>query len=746
MKLLLKLAATIGLALTLNACIKLEQSDPDKDSNEDAQGLHLIDNEDRFSQTMRDALLNHYVRHDYYGNGLEVNPLAPVPPQVADVSTTSLMPSTDADQGIGASDVTATNVQEVGVDEADRVKSDGEYLYVLNSNSQYWLDVAESKSSDSAVEFSRINNTDAGAGNVISPFTGDVLADAITPYYPISQAEIRILSLDSEAPAAQLINELNLDTDRELADAMYLHQGDESRSLILTSSSFGDYWAYWDTSIQFMGQTSTIRNIDISNPAAAMVTDALELQGQIISSRRVGDFMYVASRFFPELPGVQPYLTEEATVLDVLDNTDIVDLMPVVSRSSDNSEQALADASNCHVTSPPDGGFYTPDIVTLVAIDLRTFDISDSVCFLGATETLYASPESIYLATTQYQYRFVDGVPVEPVANADIVPPLDPRLTTDIHKFGLDVGQLSYIGSGKVPGHLGWNELQKPFRMSEHDGYLRVATYNDTQTGDASPVLLSVLAEGDAEVLTVVSQLPNSRRPAHIGKTGEQLHASRFLGDRAYLVTFLQTDPLYAIDLSDPTDPFVAGELQIDGYSDYLHPIGDDYLLGIGKGAIPAPNGGDGALRGAFAQGVKVSLFDVSDGQSLREVQSIEIGKRGSGAHALQDHHAITIQPATDAHPTRVSFGIDVHDIPTSNSDGRWYAWRETGLFAFEIQTGVNAGISQQGKMIVESLSDAQTYGPLRYNDRSVIVDDAVFYVHGELVFAANWNALSNFN
>jgi len=202
------------------------------------------------------------------------------------------------------------------------------------------------------------------------------------------------------------------------------------------------------------------------------------------------------------------------------------------------------------------------------------------------------------------------------------------------------------------------------------------------------------------------------------------------------------------LDLSDPADPFVAGELQVDGYSDYLHPIGDDYLLGIGKGAIPAPTGGDGTLRGAFAQGVKVSLFDVSDGQSLREVQSIEIGKRGSNAHALQDHHGITIQPATDMRPTRVSFGINVHDIPTSDSIGpaSWYAWRETGLFAFEIQTGVNAGISQHGKMIVESLSDLQPYGPLRYNDRSVIVDDAVFYVHGEQVFAAKWNALSKFN
>ena len=144
----------------------------------------------------------------------------------------------------------------------------------------------------------------------------------------------------------------------------------------------------------------------------------------------------------------------------------------------------------------------------------------------------------------------------------------------------------------------------------------------------------------------------------------------------------------------------------------------------------------------------KVFLFDVSNPQAPVEVQSIEIGQRGTQAIALQDHHGITIQSASETHPARLAFGIDVHDIPTSNSGGpaQWYAWRETGLFTFEIQTGTNAGISQPGRMIVEARSDEQPWGPLRYNDRSVIVDDAVFYIHGEQVFSANWNSMGNFS
>ncbi len=201
------------------------------------------------------------------------------------------------------------------------------------------------------------------------------------------------------------------------------------------------------------------------------------------------------------------------------------------------------------------------------------------------------------------------------------------------------------------------------------------------------------------------------------------------------------------VDLTDPAAPFIAGELEIEGYSDYLGPIGENHLLGIGKGAIPADNPWGGE-RGAFATGVKVSLFDVSDPSSPKEVQSHEIGKRGTDSEALRDHHGITVQAATDEHPARLAFGINVADIQPSYNDGprTWYEWRETGLFTFEINTGANAGITQHGSMIVESRSNSQRYGPNLYGDRSVIVDDAVFYVHGNQVYGANWNSLMNFS
>lgn len=556
-----------------------------------------------------------------------------------------------------------------------------------------------------------------------------------------------MLALNPEAASATFVNELTLSTGNEYADGLYLHTREGADALIVTSTSFGGYWGYWESSYPFMGRTSTIRRIDVTNPASASMNEALTLEGQIISSRRVEDHLYVATRFYPDIPGVEPYLTDEPTARAVIEQAEIMDLLPSVTRASDDSVSALADASDCFVAPANQDGYRSPDIVTIVAINLVTMDVDGSFCFLGATETLYATPSSIYLATTRYSTSVFGDTSVSPIGPGDEVPERDPRTSTDIHRFVIDTGNVSYAGSGEVEGHLGWIERQRPFRLSERSGHLSVITHNDDQSGAVSPVLVSVLEADTDGTLARVGRLPNSVRPEPIGKPREQLHATRFVDERAFLVTFLQTDPLYVIDLATPADPRIAGALEIDGYSDYLHPIGEDYLLGIGKGAIPAPGGAEGAERGAFAQGVKLTLFDVSNPATPREVQSIEIGRRGTQATALQDHHGITVQSANADRPTRVAFGIDVADVPPDvgvEGPATWYGWSRTGLHAFEIATGVNAGIAAHGDMIVERRSEAQSWGPLRYNDRSVIVGDAVYYVHGEHVYAASWNGLNN--
>src|SRR3989338_2964753 len=138
------------------------------------------------------------------------------------------------------------------------------------------------------------------------------------------------------------------------------------------------------------------------------------------------------------------------------------------------------------------------------------------------------------------------------------------------------------------------------------------------------------------------------------------------MGERAYLVTFVNIDPLFVIDLSNPANPAVLGELKIPGYSDYLHPYDDTHLIGIGKDAAPSDRDDF-----AYYQGLKLSLFDVSDVSSPKEIDSFSIGDRGSESFALHDHHAflfsreknLLVIPVTEA---KVDPSDYVGEIPQS--------------------------------------------------------------------------------
>ncbi len=116
---------------------------------------------------------------------------------------------------------------------------------------------------------------------------------------------------------------------------------------------------------------------------------------------------------------------------------------------------------------------------------------------------------------------------------------------------------------------------------------------------------------------------------------GERIYSARFMGDRCYLVTFRKVDPLFVIDLADPFNPKVLGKLKIPGYSDYLHPYDEDHIIGVGKETIAAESGDF-----SWYQGVKLSLFDVSDVTMPKEVSKLEIGDRGTDSYVLRDHKA----------------------------------------------------------------------------------------------------------
>lgn len=231
--------------------------------------------------------------------------------------------------------------------------------------------------------------------------------------------------------------------------------------------------------------------------------------------------------------------------------------------------------------------------------------------------TVYSSKNALYVSATSSDYEFDDSIL--------------------IHRFAIDKGIPTYTGSGEVDGHLLDNRFagsrystrfsMAQFAMSEYEGYLRVATTKSNfaekeVTTDNRVVVL------DTSTLSKVGEVNGMG-------SGENIRAVRFIGNRGYVVTFKKIDPLYVVDLSDPTAPKVAGELKVPGFSTYLHPYDDGHLIGLGFGA-------DDMGDFAWTQGLKLALFDVTDPAAPAEVGNREIGSRGSYSPAVEEHHAFT--------------------------------------------------------------------------------------------------------
>ncbi|MEC7991893.1 MAG: beta-propeller domain-containing protein, partial [Pseudomonadota bacterium] len=215
-----------------------------------------------------------------------------------------------------------------------------------------------------------------------------------------------------------------------------------------------------------------------------------------------------------------------------------------------------------------------------------------------------------------------------------------------------------------------------------------------------------------------VGQLPNSARPDEIGKPNEDLYGVRFVDNRAYLVTFERTDPLYTIDLSDPTDPYIVGELEVTGFSNFLHPVSDDLLLGLGQSADNR---------------VKLELFDVSDVAAPVSRGVLTLGADLSWAYtaAEYDRHAFSylVGDATD----RLAIPLSGY-VPT---DANGWVARLQLIEVRDKAEADGAALMDAGYLSVQGL------GPNEYPDglsRSVLAGEAVFYINGTNVFSAFWN------
>ncbi|WP_157979425.1 beta-propeller domain-containing protein [Rhodoferax ferrireducens] len=577
-----------------------------------------------------------------------------------------------------------TTLQEAGVDEADLIKSDGTYVFNLEPATA-------------------------------TDFTRDVL---------------RRQRLGANAGDASLVpvDSLKIAFSAGVrGTGLYLNSERQQLAVIAEGVTAWGIFDAWFAP-QLWGQSVTeVALIDTANPVQLQKIRTLRMTAQLIGSRRLGSMLYLVMRSYPQVPGLDPSwpAAKAAANQAVLDALQSAQLLPTLSIDG-GAAQPLVQASSCFTQE--NNAVKSADIITVVGIDLASATHRHAArCFTGGTEAFYMSDQSLYLATTRTAYTYSGALPV-----------YAGQTSTDIHKFALKGLDIAYRGSGNVTGHLGFDQNRKSFRMGEDKGVLRVITQT-APPADASgatipmqsPAHLTILQES-ASALAVVSELPNASRPAPLGKEGEQLYASRFIGTRSYLVTYRLTDPLYVLDLSNPADPKMAGELQVSGYSDYLFPLSDTLLLGVGKDAISDGMAGDG--RFAWYQGVKLSLIDVTNPAQPREAARSIIGRRGTNATALHSHHGVALQ--TVGNTVRVSLPISLHDIPPLPATGAandYFQFTRTELQKFEIDLS--------GQSLTPRTPLASTVMGERdiRDDRSLLWNNQVHYYQNGIWRSAGW-------
>ncbi|MEX1037965.1 MAG: beta-propeller domain-containing protein [Acidimicrobiia bacterium] len=421
-------------------------------------------------------------------------------------------------------------------------------------------------------------------------------------------------------------------TDDEPRVTGRLHLGSRSvQSLFLSEDRvllFGSLWTAYHPLVspdaafapQYQSPSMELVEVDISGEPE--IVRSITIDGQFISGRMVGDTVRLVSTSgpvglewsFPEGTGLraeQQAIEENKEIIRRSTPDNWIPYYIVSDANGRTTDQGTL--FECTRASHPEE-FAGLNMLSVVTIDLgQGLEVIDSTGVLANGDTVYSSPGSLYVATQNWdawQWRLEGLAENEPET-----------VTTDIHKFDIsDPTLTTYLATGTVEGY-----LLNQFAMDEHDGHLRVAsTTSPSWWGSEfeSESMVTVLEDDGASNLAEIGRVDG------LGKT-EQIYSVRFMGDMAYVVTFRQIDPLYTVDLSDPTSPQVVGELKILGYSAYLHPVGDGLLLGIGQDATDT-----GQVRGT-----QVSLFDVNDPANPTRLDQITLSE-GSNSQVEYDHHA----------------------------------------------------------------------------------------------------------
>ena len=380
-----------------------------------------------------------------------------------------------------------------------------------------------------------------------------------------------------------------------------------------------------------------IRTYDISDRRQPKLSGTMAQDGYYHTSRKIGNIIYL---FTDETMGY-PSLARQEAVLE----ENVGGWIPLV-----NGKAVAADC--IYLSEECSQG------LIISAVNVNTPDkVVDNTVILNGYVEIYVSTKTAYL----YQEDYSNG-----------------KSTTRIAKFSLENGKINAVGAASVSG-----EVRDTFAINDYQGKLRVLTTDSNFIGGESTNQLYLFDEK----LKATGKLEDIA-------PGEEIYSARYLGDKAYFVTYRNMDPLFAVDLSDDTNPKILGELKITGFSEYLHFWGEDKLVGIGYETDPD--------TGA-QEGLKITMFDISDPADLKEIKTLVL-KNVDYSQALYNYKSVL----ADADENLLGFTTE--DYGSNRLDYLLFSW-EDGKFVNLLTEKLDGNFSSD-------------------NYRGIYVDN-IFYVAG---------------
>jgi len=539
-------------------------------------------------------------------------------------------------------DHSQTTTQEAGVDEADVVKTDGQNLYLVHQGvlrivranpasnmellSETELDgygrelylhddrvVVLSETYGNYYFFGGIAATepaidfDGGSGEEIKPEAGET--EGMEQVDDSDNAAAPDDDTDDDGDSHDAGHDDDSDVDGGVDDANddashddTTDDGDDVGSDdILIDPGFAPPYEY-------ERPRTIVTIIDISDPESPEVISTTKFEGNTASSRMIDGQLHLVLANYPYFYfDVFPLLGRVGMTTEGVDAEQLLPNFEQTDSDGNETSGPVLTWEDVYRPEQPDG-FGVVSVVTVHVDDDGAFDAVGVVAEPGL---IYSSINALYLTSTQYDF----------VSNGSS--------NSKIYKLAYTDGAAEAVAAGNVPGR-----VLNQYSMGEYEGFLRVATTIDPTFGPTGQVTTAenavyVLEDVDGELRVVGSVEGIAPR--------ETIQSCRFIGKRGYVVTFEQIDPLFTLDMSEPTSPQIVGELKVPGFSTFLTPMDEDHLLAVGQYISEESN------QFFRPWAVQLSIFDVSDFDSPRLEHQVVIGEEtGAYSEALYNPKALT--------------------------------------------------------------------------------------------------------